>query len=393
MIILAIKLISKFTLKIFKLAGIYIHVPFCKQACYYCDFHFSTNKSLISEYLSCLQTEITLQSGYLGDGIINTIYLGGGTPSLLQCTELEKILDSVFKSHNVIRNPEITIEANPDDLTKTKLNDLLNVGFNRLSIGIQSFNDTTLQFLHRAHNSKGAIKAFSDARDTGFKNINIDLIFAVKPGSFEDFKKDIIHAISLHPEHISAYNLTVETRTVFGNWHKKGKINETGEEESALQYETLINQLEHAGYEHYEISNFSLPGKESKHNLNYWSGKPYLGVGPGAHSYNLQSRQFNIRNNANYIRSLQKNEIPSESIELSQEDIMNEYILTNLRTKWGIDLLQFEKQFSIRLENLKKGKIDLYRKNGFISEDQSVICLTNKGKLLADNVAMGLFID
>ncbi|MFC2125104.1 radical SAM family heme chaperone HemW [Bacteroidota bacterium] len=375
------------------MAGIYIHVPFCKQACYYCDFHFSTNLSLTSDYCECLLNEISLETGYLNGESIETIYFGGGTPSILDSKELAKMLTSVQKQYNVTDDPEVTIEANPDDLDPVKTADLFEMGFNRLSIGIQSFHEKTLQYLHRVHNSRMAIEAYDTARNVGFNNINIDLIFAVHPDSSNILNDDLTQAINLNPEHISIYNLTIETSTVFGNWLKKGKIHKTGEEESAKQYEILINRLEADNYIHYEISNFSRQGWESKHNINYWTGKSYLGIGPGAHSFNQQSRQFNIKNNARYIQSLREDTIPFEMIDLSKEELTNEYILTNLRTKWGINLALFEKKFSFSLLELKRSKVEFLKENGWISNDPSILRLTNKGKLLADSIASDLFID
>ena len=336
---------------------------------------------------------MSIQKGYLKGESVETIYFGGGTPSLLDSIDLDKILTTVHDLYDVVDNPEITIETNPDDLTPSKTAELYNMGFNRLSIGFQSFHDKTLKYLHRIHNSQMAIKAYDTSRNVGFDNINIDLIFAVHPDSNHIFNDDLLQAIKLCPEHISSYNLTIEPRTVFGNWLKKGKIREAVEEESANQYETLIDRLEATGYDHYEISNFSLPGKESRHNINYWTGRMYLGLGPGAHSFNLQSRQFNINNNAQYIRSLRKNIVPYEIIDLSKQEIINEYILTNLRMKWGINLSQFEDRFLFNLADTKKAKVDFLKKNGWISNDPLILRLTNKGKLLADNIVMDLFID
>jgi oxygen-independent coproporphyrinogen-3 oxidase len=393
MIILATKLISKFTLKIFKLAGIYIHIPFCKQACYYCDFHFSTNLSLVPDLFKCILHEISLQKEYFNGESIETIYLGGGTPSILSIEKLDRILKTVFDNYTIVSDPEITIEANPDDLTPGKLANLYKTGFNRLSIGIQSFDDNILKYLHRAHSTQMAVEAYESARKAGFENINIDLIFAVHPDSNQFFSEDITQAIYLHPEHISAYNLTIESKTVFGNWLKKGKIQEADEEESAKQYESLINRLIGAGYDQYEISNFSLPDKYSKHNMNYWKGKSYLGVGPGAHSFNQLSRQFNINNNARYIQNLKMDVIPFEIINLSGKELINEFILTNLRTKWGINLSIFEKRFAYKLTDAKKSKIKNLQENDLIENTTIAIRLTNKGKLLADSIASDLFID
>lgn len=279
------------------MAGIYIHIPFCKQACHYCDFHFSTSQQTRVDLIRSITKEIELQKDYLEGEIVQTIYVGGGTPSLLEAHELLSILDTIRSFFPIIPNPEITLEANPDDLTISKLKDLSRLGINRLSIGIQSFHAEFLTFLNRSHDSVTAIECVWHAREIGFKNISIDLIYAIPSESDFQWSEDIRQAIALQPDHISCYALTIEEKTVFGRWAATGKFKATDDDTAARHLEILMTELELAGFDHYEISNFARQGFHAKHNSNYWRQEKYLGVGPSAHSYNGNSRQFNISNN------------------------------------------------------------------------------------------------
>ena len=374
------------------MAGIYIHIPFCKQACHYCDFHFSTNQETRSELVQAILKEIKIQKAYLGAETIQTIYFGGGTPSLLETRELDLILESIRTSHVVIDDAEVTLEANPDDLTLSRLKELASLGINRLSIGIQSFHSEMLTFLNRVHDAGNAIKSFQQAREAGFKNISIDLIYAMPDESDIQWKEDITQAIALRPDHISCYALTIEEKTVFGRWSASGKMKPVEDETAARHLEILMDELEREGFEHYEISNFAKPGFQSKHNSSYWKQEKYLGIGPSAHSYNGSSRQFNINNNNLYLRSLKNDEAPFDKEELSQENMINEYILTTLRTQWGTDLKKIKQDFGYDLLNKNTDYLSRILENKLAILEADVLRLTRKGKLLADKISSDLFV-
>ena len=374
------------------MAGIYIHIPFCKQACHYCDFHFSTNQETRSELVQAILKEIQLQKDYLQGEAIQTIYFGGGTPSLLETHELGLILNSIRSLHNVIEGAEVTLEANPDDLTLSRLKELASLGINRLSIGIQSFHSEMLTFLNRVHDAGDAIKSFQQAREAGIKNISIGLIYAMPDESDIQWREDITQAIALKPDHISCYALTIEEKTVFGRWSASGKLKPVEDETAARHLEILMDELELEGFEHYEISNFAKPGFQSKHNSSYWKQEKYLGIGPSAHSYNGSSRQFNINNNNLYIRSLKNDEVPFNKEELSQENMINEYILTTLRTQWGTDLKKIKQDFGYDLLNKNTDYLSRIFENKLAILEADVLRLTRKGKLLADKISSDLFV-
>jgi oxygen-independent coproporphyrinogen-3 oxidase len=374
------------------MAGIYLHIPFCKQACHYCDFHFSTNQNNKDHVLKSLATELELQRNYLNATEVKTIYFGGGTPSLLSGSELEHLLDVVRKNFDVLSDAEITLEANPDDLTRQRLLELKNSGINRLSIGIQSFDDTVLKYLNRAHNVALVMKSFHDAREIGFQNISIDLIYAIPDQDQHTWQRNIDQAIALDPEHVSAYSLTIEPKTVFGKWSAQQKIKEVEDDVAAQQLLTLISSLERVGYDHYEVSNFSKPGFISNHNSSYWKAEKYLGIGPSAHSYNGHSRQHNISNNYDYAKAIEANTIPATVEYLTREDKINDFLLTTLRTSWGSDLnflrdvLQYDilQSHGIYIQDLVK--------NRFATVDKNILALTRSGRLLADKIASDLFV-
>lgn len=374
------------------MAGIYIHIPFCKQACYYCDFHFSSYLALKEDLVDAMVKEIFLQTKYLSEPI-DTIYFGGGTPSLLNDEELEKIFTALYKTFQISSNPEITLEANPDDLNSSKLAMLKSIGVNRLSIGIQTFNDPLLKFLNRLHSSQQAIKAYHEARLLGFENISCDLIYAIPGQSQEILANDLETLVRLSPDHISAYCLTIEERTVFGNWSRKNKFKQVDEEIAVSHTETVWQYLTHHLYEQYEISNFCQNEKYSRHNSSYWKDVSYLGIGPGAHSYNGKMRQYNISNNNLYIKSISKGENPTTLMDLSVVDSINEYILTSLRTKWGCNLDHLSNKFNFILPDQLKRKINKFEKEGLLIAITSSIILTEKGKLLADFIASELFVE
>jgi oxygen-independent coproporphyrinogen-3 oxidase len=374
-------------------AGLYLHIPFCKQACYYCDFHFSTSLSDRESLVRALCRELELQKKYLNEEPVETVYFGGGTPSLLQETDLAKIVDAIHKNFTVLVGAEVTLEANPDDLGSENLKMLRALGVNRLSIGIQSFDDNVLQFLNRAHSSAEALKCVDRARAVGFENLSIDLIYAIPDQHQDLWRKNIEQAISISPEHISAYSLTIEEKTVFGNWLKSGRLSAAPDEVAASQMEILIGMLGNAGYEHYEISNFSKPNLHSRHNSNYWKQQKYLGVGPSAHSYNKESRQYNIKNNSLYIKAIEQGQIPSEKEVLNRADHINEYLLTTLRTSWGCDLNYLKEQFDFDLVVSKEREFEQFHSLQLIERKGSSIVLTPKGKLLADKIASDFFME
>jgi oxygen-independent coproporphyrinogen III oxidase len=375
------------------MSGVYIHVPFCKQACHYCDFHFSTQQGGRTEFVRAIAEELRLQKNYLGNKELKTIYFGGGTPSLLNQEELSIIFDAIRASYKIADDPEITLEANPDDLSGEKLVALTLAGINRLSIGIQSFDDPTLKFLNRAHSALDALQCFQNAREAGFANISIDLMYAIPGQTPENWKKDLEQAILLSPDHISAYSLTLEEKTAFGKWQHSGKLRAVDEESAAHQFELSMDMLGEAGYEHYEISNFCKPGAYSRHNSGYWKQKTYLGVGPSGHSFNGESRQFNVANNAHYLNSIRESKVPAVHEVLSPGNKINEYIFTTLRTRWGCNLRKIEEDFHI---DLMKGNreylADLVKKN-LLTIENDVLILTRPGKLFADKIASDLFVD
>lgn len=342
--------------------------------------------------VEAIQQEMVLRHDYLAEEIIDTIYFGGGTPSLLAASEIEKLLRSLHQHFTVLPGAEVSLEANPDDLDFTTLSALKNAGINRLSIGIQSFHSHHLQFLHRVHNAEQAKFCVEEARRAGFTNISIDLIYALTNETEEEWRADIQQALLLKPEHISSYSLTIEPQTVFGKWAKTGKLRLTDDDVAARHLEILVDQLEANGYEHYEVSNFAKPGFQSKHNSSYWKGASYLGLGPSAHSYNKVSRQFNVANNHAYLRSIKNGVVPFEKEILSQADKVNEFILTSLRTSWGCDNRYLKEELNYDLLHEQAAYIQDMIKNEYAQLDNTVLYLTKKGKLLADKIASDLFI-
>ncbi|WP_338237544.1 radical SAM family heme chaperone HemW [Persicobacter diffluens] len=373
------------------MAGIYIHIPFCKQACYYCDFHFSTSGKLREEMVASIILELSLRREYLETETVETIYFGGGTPSLLSPEELSQIIEAIYKNFTLIPQPEITLEANPDDLSFTYLKGLHQIGINRLSIGIQSFFEKDLKLLHRAHDREQAFNAVENARKAGFNNLNLDLIYAMPQSSNEEWEENLALMMKLRPAHLSAYALTIEEKTVFGNWYRKGKIRPVDEDKAADQLEILIKTTANHGYEHYEVSNFCLPGLESKHNSSYWLQKKYLGIGPGAHSYNHQERHFNIANNAKYVKAIKEGQLPLDGEVLSREDLINEYIMTRLRTKWGCDLGHLQNHLNFDLTKEHGAYLQKLEKDHFLEKQGDVLFLTSKGKMIADQITEHLF--
>lgn len=372
------------------MAGIYIHIPFCRQACFYCDFHFSTNLSTIERMTNSIAQESVIMSRYLPEEI-NTIYFGGGTPSLLPLPNLERLLNEIFKNYRIGVYPEITLEANPDDINQEKLLHWKELGINRLSIGIQSFNEKLLAFMNRVHTRNQAISCIEEAMKIGFTNLSIDLIFAIPGQSLQELENDLDLITRFRPVHIATYNLTIEPKTVFGNWHNKGKLVEVDQDKAARQYEIIMDYLVSQGYEHYEISNFALPGFQSRHNSSYWQHKPYLGLGPGAHSFNGQQRHFNVSNNSLFMKGIESGN-PARTIEyLSPLDSINEYILTGLRSNTGCDLSQLQLLHKFNLWEKEKEVLQKYLKSGHLEVINNKLILTKKGKFIADQITSDLF--
>ena len=336
--------------------------------------------------------ELELNKNYLTEKI-ETVYFGGGTPSLLPGAHIKRILDKVYKTFEVDNKAELTIEANPEDLTKEHSELLNGLGFNRLSIGVQSFDDSTLSFLNRNHDANSAKEAIKNARLAGFENISLDLIYGI-PGQLEkQWIANLEHAITLNPNHISAYALTVEPGTTFGNWLKKGRLKVVSEDLVANQFEIMIDLLKASGYEQYEVSNFALPGFESKHNSSYWQGITYLGVGPGAHSYNGHSRQFNISNNVAYIKAIKAKKLPFEIEKLSKTDRLSEHLFIGLRTKGGISLKDIKTKFNYEIEKDHQLLIDKLIDNGQALLENDRLILTSNGLLIADSIIVELMPD
>ncbi|AEI48024.1 radical SAM family heme chaperone HemW [Runella slithyformis] len=381
---------------------LYLHIPFCKQACHYCDFHFSTNLKSKADLVAAICRELELQKDYLPTRELETIYFGGGTPSLLTEAELGQIFDTIHQFYRVHPSAEITLEANPDDLTAEKLISLKPY-INRLSIGLQSFHEPYLRFMNRAHNAAESEASVKRAQDHGFDNLTIDLMYGMSEKMLgmeesetasEDrvWQKDLEMAVALNTPHISAYNLTIEPKTVLGNWLKKGKIKSVNEELSARHFEQMIMYLNASRYEQYEISNFARDGHYARHNSSYWKRRPYLGVGPSAHSFNGPSRQYNIANNALYIQSLTEERLPFEMEILTSYDQVNDYLLTSLRTIWGCDLRIIQELAGIDLRETHKKYLNAFMDYGWVFIEDNVLFLTYNGKLFADRIASDLFV-
>ncbi|WP_418604653.1 radical SAM family heme chaperone HemW [Hwangdonia sp.] len=380
------------------MAGIYIHIPFCKQACFYCDFHFSTSLKKKDELIQSLVKELELRKDELKYQSIETIYFGGGTPSLLSVEELQWLIDAVYKNYQAVENPEITLEANPDDLSNNLIIQLSKSPINRLSIGIQSFFEDDLKSMNRAHNAKEA-KACLEEATRHFDNITIDLIYGIPNMGLEKWNENLEIAFGFGIKHISSYALTVEPKTALDAFIKKGTYPPIDERLALHHFNHLVEKTNAQGFVHYEISNFGKPNYFSKHNTSYWQGKPYIGIGPSAHSFSITQRSWNVSNNSKYIQSIQNNELPNTVETLSVKDQYNEYIMTGLRTIWGVSLSKIESDFGKEyLTHLKKTS-EKYIEKGLLvisnpSEESqsSILKTTQKGKFLVDGMASELFM-
>lgn len=381
------------------MAGIYIHIPFCKQACYYCDFHFSTTLKRKADLVKALGKELFLRKEEITEPI-ETIYFGGGTPSLLTIEELRFLMDEVFKNYRVIDNPEITLEANPDDLMSPSTRSLSgaevifknykNLGINRLSIGVQSFFEEDLQLMNRAHNAIEAKNCIKEATKH-FDNITIDLIYGIPRMSDKRWRENLKIALDFGIPHISSYALTVEPKTALEKFIKTGKIPPVEESVSYNHYLILLDEMEKAGFINYEFSNFGKEGYFSKNNTAYWQGKSYLGIGPSAHSFNGKQRSWNISNNIKYIKSISENSLPIERETLSVTNRYNEYIMTGLRTMWGVSLEKVEQDFGEKYLKYLLKQIKTPIKEGVLHLKNKNLHITKKGKFLGDGIASNLF--
>uniref|UniRef100_UPI00404AF848 radical SAM family heme chaperone HemW n=1 Tax=Flavobacterium sp. TaxID=239 RepID=UPI00404AF848 len=371
--------------------GIYIHIPFCKQACHYCDFHFSTSLKKKDEMILALAKEIAMRKNEFKNDVVETIYFGGGTPSILSIDDLNFLIEAVYTNYQVIESPEITVEANPDDLSENRIVEMSESKVNRLSIGIQSFFEDDLKMMNRAHNASEAAHCLEIATKY-FDNISIDLIYGIPEMSDEKWKQNIEKALSFNIPHISSYALTVEPKTALDTFIKKGIINEPNDEVAQNHFMILLETLEDADFIHYETSNFGKEGYFSKNNSSYWQGKKYIGIGPSAHSFDGQKRSWNVRNNNIYIKKISEDLLPSESEFLTKTDQYNEYVMTGLRTIWGVSLQKIEVEFGkMYLEYfLKQAKP--YLMEHLLFEDEKTIRTTKKGKFLSDGIASDLFL-
>lgn len=376
------------------MAGIYFHIPFCKQACHYCDFHFSTSKKYKDEILNSMLKELELQKEYLGRQTIETIYFGGGTPSVLTAQEIQRFIDRVIHLHPVASGAEISMEANPDDLTPQQVKELKSTDVNRFSIGIQSFFEEDLKWMNRAHNAKEADSAVKRVQDAGFENITLDLIYGYPLLTDQKWKANLDKTHELNVPHISAYSMTVESKTALAHFINKGKQPEMNDNQSAEQFIFLSEQLKEWEYEHYETSNFAKPDQYSRHNTNYWKGVSYLGIGPSAHSFNGEARKWNIANNAKYLESLLLDKIPAEMEILTQNNRVNEYIMTSLRTMWGMDLSKIDRDFGSGYSTeIEHSAEEFFDKGWVMKKEPNTLVLTDAGMLFSDHIASELFID
>ncbi len=381
------------------MSGIYIHIPFCKQACHYCDFHFSTSLKKKDEMVQALAKEIELRSKSTSNSqlptphneVIETIYFGGGTPSILEISDLKFLIDAVYSNFKVVSTPEITVEANPDDLNYDTIRQLANSPVNRLSIGIQSFFEDDLKLMNRAHNVEEAKKCLEIATQY-FNNISIDLIYGIPNMSNEKWLQNIETALSFNVPHISSYALTVEPKTALYSFIQKGIIPQPDDEVAAAHFQILVDKLSENDFIHYELSNFGKENYFSKNNSSYWLGKKYIGIGPSAHSYDGKNRGWNVSNNALYIKSIQENKLPIEIETLTKTDRYNEYIMTGLRTIWGVSLDRIEEEFGKTYLDYLNQQAAKFIEDHLLFVDENILRTTKNGKFLCDGIASDLFL-
>lgn len=373
------------------MSGIYIHIPYCRQKCHYCNFFSVASRGTMPAMVQAICHEAELRHQYTGGQATETIYFGGGTPSMLEPQLLTQLMDSLKKLFAFSAEAEITLEANPDDITPENLHLWKTIGINRLSIGIQSFRDEDLTYLNRVHDAARAIKCLQQAQEAGFSNLTLDLIFGIPTLDDAGWISNIKKATDLGIPHISAYSLTVEPRTALDVMIRKGTAKPVDEQQSARQFELLMKLMDEKGYLHYEISNYCLPGRFARHNTAYWKGETYLGLGPSAHSYNGQSRQWNVSSIKEYLEAINRRSIPSESEELNLEQTYNEYVMTGLRTMWGCNSGDIRHRFGPVFSGYFSENAVPWINSGCMDKSGDVYTLNQKGKLLADGIASDLF--
>ncbi|MFT4876933.1 MAG: oxygen-independent coproporphyrinogen-3 oxidase [Bacteroidia bacterium] len=374
------------------MAGIYIHIPFCKKACFYCDFHFSVSFQQKDEVVASLIKELKERKNFIGQEEVKTIYFGGGTPSVLSAGNISEILKEVYAQYTVNDNAEITFECNPDDLSKEYLVGLKECGVNRLSIGIQSLNDESLTWMNRSHNVTQALQAIDSAAALGFRDMSIDLIYGIPMLTEDEWRQTLKRALAMPINHLSAYSLTLEENTPYTKLVQQKKYKKPNDDDASRHFEILLEEIKLAGWEHYEVSNFCKAGNYSKHNTAYWQNVKYLGIGPSAHSFDGKSRHWNVRSNKEYIEKMQAGKSVSESEELSTKDIVNETLLTGLRTKWGVNLAEVKEQYEYDIAATNQTQIMEWQQKDWLEMKDGVLRLRADGFLFADYIASELFV-
>ena len=374
------------------MAGIYIHIPYCKKKCIYCDFYFKINSDDMHDMISCIKKELISRKNYLKSSSVKTIYFGGGTPSILTKYDTNTILKTIYDNYKVSEKLEITLEANPDDLNRKKIADFFNIGINRLSIGVQSFKDDDLIFLNRNHSREDAIRSIKIAQEIGYKNISVDLMYGLPKQSLKDWEDNLNLLFDLNIQHLSAYMLTLEKKTKLFEYVKKNKVKMIDDLTIINQYYRLLSIAKKNNFVQYEISNFAKNNTLSKHNTSYWQNKLFLGVGPSAHSFDYKSRRWNIASNKKYIEKLNNNNIYFEEEVLTISQKFNEYILTNLRTKWGININTIKSRFGDKYAWHTKKMMQKWIEKKYIKENNEIIILTDDGSVFADKIISDLFL-
>jgi oxygen-independent coproporphyrinogen-3 oxidase len=372
------------------MSGIYLHIPFCKKACHYCNFHFSTSLRYADDMVNAILGEIRLRKQDT-ELPVETIYFGGGTPSVLTPQQIRVLLNEVYNKFEVINYPEITLEANPDDLSPTYIFDIQKVGINRLSIGVQSFLDDELALMNRVHNASQAMSSVEYAKKQ-FDNVSIDLLFGNPNTTLDDWKRNLEHALQLDVPHISSYALTLEPKTALERFVDKGVISLLDEKVVEAQFHHLVDTLTQAGYDHYELSSFGKPGYHSQNNTGYWQGKTYLGIGPSAHGFDGNQRYWNVSNNASYIQQIAKRELPQTIEKLSVVDRYNESIMIGLRASWGVSLQAMENDLGLRYRQHLEDQAKRFVDEGLLHIDNNILKTTSKGAFLADGISADLFL-
>jgi oxygen-independent coproporphyrinogen-3 oxidase len=372
------------------MSGIYLHIPFCKKACHYCNFHFSTSMRHADKMIAAIHAELQLRKKE-AQRPVETIYFGGGTPSALSKEHIVGMLDQVHQHYDVIQSPEITLEANPDDLTLEYMQALQEAGINRLSIGIQSFHDSELKLMNRAHNASQALSSVTLAKKE-FDNVSIDLLFGNPNTTLDDWKRNLDHALQLEVPHISSYALTLEPKTALERFVDKGVVSLLDENVVEAQFHHLVDTLTQAGYDHYELSSFGKPGYHSQNNTGYWQGKTYLGIGPSAHGFDGNQRYWNVSNNASYMQQITKGELPQTIEKLSVVDIFNESIMIGLRASWGVSLQAMENKLGLRYRQHLEDQAKRFMDEGLLHIENNALKTTRKGAFLADGISAELFL-